>query len=188
MARRKIDDATWDLIKAEWIAGLLSLREISRQFGVDHKLVSRKALTAGWPPRNEVSDVVQSLVPSNVPTSNESPQVGTNNRLVLQSFDRVLFLIRAHRKDLGYLHSAVIANLQRVGAIVDAELAKGKKLNLKNELMISQILSSSANAMARLVPLERRAFGLSNEEISEFDSFTNEQLEWLANSIRKALG
>lgn len=108
--------------------------------------------------------------------------------MVLQSFDRVIQLLRVHRQVIGLLHRAVMANLNRVAAIVDDKLSKGGRLTLKQEQMIADILSKSANSMAKLISLERRAFGLSNEEISEFDTFSTDELDALENQIRRALG
>ena len=70
---------------------------------------------------------------------------------------------------------------------MDRQLAAGRPLTLKQEVMVAQILAASANSLAKLVPLERRAFGLGNEDISEFDGFTNEQFDSVENTIRKAL-
>lgn len=184
----RLTKAQWKEIKDEWVAGNLGVREIARTFGIDKKTLTDRAAREQWPERNEVSDVVKAITPSNTPNANETPQVGVNHRIALQSFDRVIQLLRMHRKDLGYLHAAILANLQRVEKIVNKRLESGQPLRLKEEQMVADILAKAANSLARLVPLERRAFGLGVEEISEFDSFTNEQLDALENTVRKALG
>lgn len=184
----RLDQETWDQIKAEWIAGLIGINELGRQFGVAPKTIRERADRKGWPPRNEVSDAAKALALGKPPDQEENPSPGASHRMVLQSFDRVIQLLRVHRNDIGLLHRAVMANLNRVAAIVDDRLSKGQRLTLKQEQMIADILSKSASAMSKLIPLERRAFGLSNEEISEFDTFSTEELDALENQIRRALG
>jgi hypothetical protein len=184
----RLDQETWDQIKAEWIAGLIGINELARTHNLTPKTIRSRAERKGWPPRNEVSDAAKALALGKAPNEEEMPSPGASHRLVLQSFDRVIQLLRVHRQDIGLLHRAVMANLNRVAAIVDDKLSKGQRLTLKQEQMIADILSKSASAMSKLIPLERRAFGLSNEEISEFDTFSTEELDALENQIRRALG
>lgn len=185
---KRLTPDEWIQVRAEWDSGILSLSEIARQFGLaDHSSITQRARRKGWPPRPDVTDITRSLVPGDVTGDNDVPPAGTNHRIVLQSFERVIKLLREHRKDLGFLHAAIRANLEGVESIVNARLEKGGRMTLKERLMISQILQASTAAMAKIIPLERRAFGLSNEEISEFDTFSNEQLEALEQTVRKAL-
>ena len=185
---KRLTKDEWLQVRAEWDSGLLSISEIARQFGLaSHKAITIKASREGWPPRPIISDEVRALVPGNVPDVPNSANPGTNSRIALQSFERVIQLLRMHRSSIGVVHQAVIANLNRVAKIVDRQLAAGRPLTLKQEVMVAQILAASANSLAKLVPLERRAFGLGNEDISEFDGFTNEQFDSVENTIRKAL-
>lgn len=189
MPPKRLTTEEWTQIEAEWDAGILSLSEIARNYGLaDHSSITKRASRKGWKARPDTSDIVRSLVPGDVTGDNDSSQAGTNTRIVLQAFDRVIKLLREHRKDLGYLHAAIRANLEGVEVIVNARLEKGGRMTLKERLMIGQILRDATTSMAKIIPLERRAFGLSDEEISEFDTFSNDQLEALENTVRKALG
>lgn len=51
MAERQID---WAAIKAEWIAGQLSVRAIAKAFGVSESAVRKRSSADSWPPRKPV--------------------------------------------------------------------------------------------------------------------------------------
>lgn len=51
MADRQID---WAAIKAEWIAGQLSVRAIAKAFGVSESAVRKRSSAESWPPRKPV--------------------------------------------------------------------------------------------------------------------------------------
>jgi hypothetical protein len=109
--------------------------------------------------------------------------------VALMAFARVIELIQQHRQDIGVLRSAMRSSLARVERLVNKRLADGRALSLKEEALVMGILRDYANALARVMPLERRAFGFTDEDgPSEMDGFTPEELDAVEQTVRKALG
>lgn len=189
MAKSKFD---WEGAKLEYDLGQLSLAAIAEKFGMaDASTVSARAKRHGWGERPEVSTIVKAIV-------NDPPRDGyalTNTpRLALSAFDRVLALLHRHRRQMGTIAAGAELLLADVAEYRDLVLSGvGKKVPRKLRLdemdTIATILAKTSQAVARLVPLERRAFGLNDQEgPSEFDGFSQVELEALMNMCQQALG
>ena len=58
------DDKVWDQIQAEWLAGQLSLSDISRTYGPSRATIRVKAKRYNWPPRGSLLDQVRKEIDS----------------------------------------------------------------------------------------------------------------------------
>ena len=54
----------WDQIQAEWLAGQLSLSDISRTYGPSRATIRAKAKRFNWPPRGSLADEVRKEIQS----------------------------------------------------------------------------------------------------------------------------
>jgi hypothetical protein len=54
--KAKVDKPTWDAIKTEYLANVLSYRAIGKKYGVDYTAICRKAKREHW---DELRDVIQ---------------------------------------------------------------------------------------------------------------------------------
>ncbi|CAB1061498.1 hypothetical protein D1BOALGB6SA_6271 [Olavius sp. associated proteobacterium Delta 1] len=54
----------WDQIKAEWLAGQLSLSDISRNYGPSRSTIRSKAKRFNWPPRGSLAGEVRKEIES----------------------------------------------------------------------------------------------------------------------------
>jgi hypothetical protein len=184
MPARKVID--WDAIRTEWDLGQLDVREIARQHGIDHSSIVKRAQRKGWPARPEKSEVVTDLATK---MTREASVVTNNPRFALTAFSRVISLLLRHRKMLGRLDSEIERCLDDVARIRFVSESGGLLLQLGEVDTIMTIVAKASQALARLAPLERRAFGLTDTDgPSEFDALSNEQLEAVDATVRRALG
>lgn len=175
---------TWEKIKAEWEAGQLDVSVIAKAHGVSAPAIFKRAAKEAWPPRPTQTDVVTTLVT----TLHETEQVVTNPRAALMTFERAIRLLREHREDISTLRLAMRACADRIEKMVGEKAGK-QGWTLKSETMVMGALRDYANALARVVPLERRAFGFTDEDgVSELDGMTEEELAAVEAQFRKALG
>ncbi|MGV3617946.1 MAG: hypothetical protein ACO1SV_21685 [Fimbriimonas sp.] len=177
----------WDAIRLEWDAGQLDIREIARQHNVTHSAIIKRAGRKGWPPRPESAEVVTSVVTTLVTTAEEKGQVVTNPRVALTAFHRTILLLLRHRKMMGTLADGIEQDLKDLEEWRKALTGRRPKLSEIDEMMTIRL--RAAQAIAKLIPLERRAFGFKDDDApSEFDGMTQEQLEAVEQTFRKALG
>ena len=58
------DENTWRKIKQEWLAGQLSISDISRSHGPTRQAINKRAKTDNWPPRGSLVEEVRREVKS----------------------------------------------------------------------------------------------------------------------------
>lgn len=174
----------WAAIRVEWELGQLDLREIARQHGITHTAILKRSQRKAWPPRGEKVQCVTALVTK---LSREADTV-TTPRHAIMAFERVIGLLTRHRK----MFLKTEEQLARCQQAVDNYLAvaenERRPLRLDEINYIANIGATVAQAMAKIVPLHRRAFGLVDDEgPSEFDAFTTSEMDAVENVVRKAL-
>lgn len=111
----------------------------------------------------------------------------------LLAFERVLHLLTSHRSTLREARGATLRILKMCFAKIDEwdkRIAEGGRAPTPRELSVmSGAIANLTNSLARLVPMERKAFGLTDEEgPSEVDTFTNDELDAVEAVVRKAIG
>jgi hypothetical protein len=187
----KLTDAQWEAIRQEWEAGSLSVALLAKQYGVSRQAIMKRARTEAWPTRPE-----QGLVTAQVTSSIKAVTPVTNvesTRVMLTSFHRVMLLLLRHRKLIAQL-SAEWEDLFEMLSVVKERLRNQKRgvhqgATLDDLESVANILTKASIALAKIVPLERQAFGLTDKDgPSEFDQLTDEQIEALDRHVRKVLG
>ncbi|RYG37366.1 hypothetical protein EON81_06905 [bacterium] len=182
MAKEQID---WRKVRAEWEAGMLPLREIARQCNCSEGAIRKKAKAEAWPDRRAPDEQVRKVVR----TLNEYAPPDPELRTSLAVFDRVISLMMRHRKFLNGLHDQWAMCIQDALDYRQRRIEAGRPLTLKEAHLMADLLQKATGAISKLVPLERQAFGLSDQDgPSEFDVLTAEELEGLDGHVKRALG
>jgi transposase-like protein len=183
MAKRDID---FDGIRREWEAGQLSIREIARQFGVSDGLIRKRAQSENWGERPQAVDVIRKPVRS---THTREPSAHERHIVALTAFERAIGLLHRHRAFLFRLHGDWAVLIEDLAAVRKKKLDSGRTFTLKEIEMQADILAKASAAMARLIPLERRAFGFTdNDGPSEFDGMTEEEFSAIMETFQRAIG
>ena len=174
----------WVTIETEWTLGQLDVLEIARQHGVSGPAIHQRAKRKGWPQRAEKIPCVTNLVTS---VTRDADPV-TEMRVALTGFHRVISLLHRHRKMLGRLGDEYILCMEDISDYRKRQEDLGRPLTLGDVDVIMNMVAKAAQALHKLVPLERRAFGLNDAEgVSEFDVMTEVELNAIENTVRKAL-
>ena len=175
----------WVTIETEWTLGQLDIAEIARQHGVTRAAIHARAKRKGWPQRAEKVPCVTHLVTS---VTRDADPV-TQMRVALTGFHRVICLLHRHRAMLGRLSDEFVLCMDDISQYRARVAARDGNLRLDEIETIMNMVARASQALHRLIPLERRAFGvLDSEGPSEFDAMTEEELAAIENTVNKALG
>lgn len=191
----RLNESQWAQVEAEWIANQLTVRQIGKLYGVAHQAISARAREKGWPDREKVRKIPvrkpekKVAKAEKVATPVTEVEVGNFERQVaLLSFQRVIELLRNHRRELGGLHLRMQSCLDRVDGLVERRKQDGRPLSLREEAVLMGIVSDASQILSRLIPMERKAFGLTDQDgPSEIDGFTEEELSEIEGLVRVAL-
>ena len=168
------DDKVWDQIQAEWLAGQLSLSDISRNYGPSRTTIRAKAKRFKWPPRGSLVDEVRKEIESQLLDDKGAP-AGTPpiqaDEIIDSASKRGVAVVRKHRKLLSELLSAVdvvFADLKRIEVIRQDVLGKKR---LKGRIQMIAALSKSridtlkvaSQVLCQAIPLERKAYSLDTD-------------------------
>lgn len=213
MARKEID---WKGIKAEWLAGQLSIRAIAKAFGVSEKAIRGRAKAENWParksavrrksaPKNRKSAVdnsaeqsaefaENSIVPAEEIVVSRGPLVHPIERifeLVLHQRTRVrrlLSVVDSCFKDLEEL--MLIAELSEPPndeAEGAGEQKPGRSMPGKLLRLKVEIMQVLTSVIRQIHAEERRVFGISEDMPTELDRMSSEELAELRQAIRTIL-
>lgn len=160
----------WQRIEQEYRVGQLSIKEIARQHApLSDTAIRKRAKALGW--TRDLSGAVrtrvrESLVREEV-RANQSELMGvvpSEAAIVDAAAARGVEVVRSHRVD--------IDSLRKAAATLLAALGEGLKVTER-----SRVIADLSQAMARLVPLERQAFGLDEDRPDGSQS-----VGWLSDS------
>jgi hypothetical protein len=167
------DAKVWDQIQAEWLAGQLSLSDISRTYGPSRSTIRAKAKRFNWPPRGclveQVRKEIQSqLLEEGAPVS--APPIEASE-IVESAAKRGVAIVRRERHLLSRLLGVADVTLEELEniAVISQETLKKKRTKAQVQLVaalskakidgmraVSQILSQA-------IPLERLAYSLDKD-------------------------
>ena len=168
------DSKIWDQIQAEWLAGQLSLSDISRTYGPSRSTIRAKAKRFNWPLRGSLADEVRKEIRSQLLTAQGAPASAPPlqpDEIIESAAKRGVMIVRRERKLLARLLGVADATLNELEEmqLITRETLKKKGTKAQAQLVtaltkakldgmraVSQILSQA-------IPLERLAYSLDDD-------------------------
>ena len=167
----------WEPIERLYRAGMLSIREIGREYDISDKAIRNKAKAAGW--ERDLTQKVSEQVRAELVRSESAASPRTEREIVEAAAATVVQVVRSHRvriKQGNALVELLTKQLTDVASKRDAfesaielECAEDKSPARMAKLMAAVSLGSHAsiavnlaNATKTWVGLERQAFGLKD--------------------------
>jgi hypothetical protein len=165
----------WDQIQAEWLAGQLSLSDISRTYGPSRSTIRAKAKRFNWPPRGSLVDEVrkeirfQLLDDGGAPASAPPLQA---DEIIDSAAKRGVAVVRRQRKLLAELLGVAEVTLEELREMaVISRKTLGKK-QTKAQVQLVAALSKArldgmrvvSQVLSQAIPLERLAYSLDDDK------------------------
>lgn len=159
----------WPRIELEYRAGQLSIKELARQHKLSDTAIHKRAKAKGWTRdlsgavRNRVRD---SLVCEGVRANLVAGGKPSEAAIIDEAAAIGVAVVRSHRQDIEAVRKAaagLIDELGLRGPPAEWQLSGEQGPVLLKVTDRSRVLSDLAAIMARLIPLERQAFGLDED-------------------------
>lgn len=182
MSKKEVD---WEAIEGAYRAGLLSLREMSQEYGVSHVAIKKRADKEGWTRdlTAKIKAKADALVNSREVNGGVNSAPLVNESEIVNANAEVIANIRlSHRKDISRSRNVVMKLLgeleastdnielfENLGELMRREDDKGQdKLNDLYHKVISmagrtKTMKDLADSLKTMVALERQAYGLDTE-------------------------
>ena len=167
------DAKVWDQIQAEWLAGQLSLSDISRTYGPSRVTIRAKAKRFNWPQRGSLADEVRKEIQSQLLEAQGAPASAPSlpaDQIIESAAKRGAAVVRRQRDLLARLLGVADRTLKELEEmqLITRDTLKKKRTKAQAQLVtaltkakldgmraVSQILSQS-------IPLERLAYSLDD--------------------------
>lgn len=157
------------IIERDYRAGQLSKREIGRQHDRSEAWVRKLAIAKGW--TRDLSDAVrtrirESLVRDAVRANSRCELMGvvaSDAAIVDEAAAIGVTVVRSHRRDIENLREAAAGLLAELRPNPQGEPGRWDGADEIPLIHRSRVIADLSAAMARLVPLERQAFGLDED-------------------------
>lgn len=181
MVKKSID---WDLVEADWRAGVKTKQQMSVEHGVSRAAIDKHFAKLGIERdlTGKIRAKAESLVAQDAVTSEVTPATASKEREIVEAnAEMQAGIIRAHRKDIQKSRNLVsrlvdelslqtdgIELLQELGELLRKEDDKGvDKLNDLYQKVVAlpgrvDSIKKLSDALKTLVGLERQAFGLAD--------------------------
>ena len=159
----------WEAVHREYRAGQLSVREIARQFDIAESGIRRKAKAEGWD--RDLTEQVNKKVRNKLVRSAQSAQDAqqkpgfTENDIIDAAADRAVQMIQLHRQDIATQRQLI--NKLQIKILKKLTLEEEGKAGDQPELSMVEtavILKHIATAMSKVIPLERQAFNIQEDD------------------------
>jgi AcrR family transcriptional regulator len=166
----------WERIEREYRAGVLSVREIAAGAGISHTAINKRVAKEGW--TRDLTAEVRREVHSRLAVSEVSAEVSeaTAREIVDQAASRSVEVVRQHRVVLQRGRRIAEKLLEKAEGILEGRTSavlvpvldskgvkKGEKVTfatLGDRETIADVVAKAAQALAKLIPLERQTFNL----------------------------
>ena len=188
MAKKETD---WEAVEGAYRAGLLSLREMSQEYGVSHVAIKKRADKEGWTRdlTAKIKAKAEALVNSREVNGGVNSKPLVNETEIVNANAEVIANIRlSHRKDISRSRNVVMKLLgeleistdnidlfEELGEIMRSPDDKGqdKRNDIYNKVISmsgrTKTMKDLADSLKTLVALERQAYGLDTEVKSQDD-------------------
>ena len=165
----------WEKIQAEWLAGQLSLSDISRIYGPSRTTIRAKAKRFKWPLKGSLLDEVRKEIRSQLLEDEGAPAGApplNADEIVETAAARGVAIVRNHRALLSRLLAVAgvtLTELETMGGLQKETLEQvgNDKVASQNLVILSKVRQDSiktvAGALARVIPLERQAYNLDDD-------------------------
>jgi hypothetical protein len=176
-ARKEVD---WENVERHYRAGLLSIRQLGKQFGVSAPAILKKAKKEGWTRdlTTKVREAVNTqLVNAEVNAEDAETKKRTEREIVQQAAATIVQIVREHRKDIAKGRAAV----ERMLGLLETEA----ELKLPAQ---AQTLRDLTTSLKTLVMLEREAFSVVEKDPGEKAPTAGTPLEVFEARIAKLTG
>jgi hypothetical protein len=149
------------IVEAHYRAGQISHREIGRQHGRSESWVRKLAKRNGW--TRDLAGAVRNRVRESLVRegSRQSELMGvkpSDAAIIDEAAAIGVAVVRSHRHDINALRVAAVELLAQVQWEIGNPQAVPLKITDR-----SRVIADLSAVMARLVPLERQAFGLDED-------------------------
>ena len=152
MADRPVVD--WEAVEREYRAGVLSVREIAKGAGVSHPAIIKRAKKEQW--TQNLAARVREEVTARLVTAEVT--VGNSRAAIAEIATRSVDVIVGHRRSITRLRDIIAKLTDDLAA--DGEKPEAERLCLKDRAVI---IESIGRSQARMIQLERQAFGLDDD-------------------------
>lgn len=172
----------WEAVERDYCAGILSVREVGRLHGVSHTMVNKKAAEKGWVRDLKAkirakadAEVAKDAVATSVDNGNSHAR---EKQIIEANAAIQVNVIRGHRATLARLNAIVESLAARLEKLIKAlgEMQPGAELpeDVSTTLRLlmgerespADLLEKLSRASSKLIPLERQAFGLKDDNNS----------------------
>jgi hypothetical protein len=165
----------WDQIQAEWLAGQLSLSDISRTYGPSRSTIRAKAKRFNWPPRGSLVDQVRKEIRSQLLDDEGAPGSAPPieaDEIIESAARRGVAIVRRQRKLLAQLLGVAEATLKELREMQIITRETLEKKRTKHQAALVAALSKArldgmravSGVLNQAIPLERLAYSLDDNK------------------------
>ena len=169
------DAKIWDQIQAEWLAGQLSLSDISRTYGPSRSTIRAKAKRFNWPPRGSLVDEVRKEIQSRLLNDRGAPASAPPlkaDEIIDNAAKRGVAVVRRQRNLLSQLLDIVGATLEelREMQLITRETLEKSPTKARAQLVAALTkakldgMRAVSQVLSQAIPLERLAYSLDDDK------------------------
>lgn len=194
MPRRLID---WDLIQRLFIANQLTIRQIAKECGVSDAAIRKRAKANGWV--RDLSGPIKARTQAKIALAEVAAiaSLATQEKVAARSAELTAEAIE-HASDIAagivVRHRADLRkNVDRFNVIGEKlDVMIGEASEMKDMVAVTQCYKGLVDAHAKIIALERQAFGLDdkdgNDNNDEFANLSEDALTAIAAELAAQIG
>jgi hypothetical protein len=155
----------WEAIERLYRAGQISVRAIAAAHSITEGAIRKKAKAEGW--QRALADKVRSAVREKLvrETGTREQRAEDDNEIVDHSSSIGVEVVLSHRRDIGQLRGIASIIATRLAEHLQGGEPDGKFIGEKES--VGDLLEKLTRVRAKLIPLERQAFNLDEDGLSD---------------------